>query len=191
MVLRADGQTNVIAVSEHLSCPSVGSRLPDQGRACRLSISTPVNATSVPASFEILADGRESFAASSKFTRLPSRANVVCAAVPESALYRRRIQQLQSWRTKRIARTGRGKRRRRILEDRIPRLLRTMRQEDWQSRARALKMYAQLLPLFGLHTDNTRSRKSGSTSRSSTASPKKRPRSSSLSSAPQVSARPH
>lgn len=36
LVMRADGQTNVIAVNEHLSCPSVGSRARRKGLATPL-----------------------------------------------------------------------------------------------------------------------------------------------------------
>lgn len=55
----------------------------------------------------------------------------------------RRIQTSRIWRTRRIDRTGKGKRRRRILEDQTPKPSHMQRQEGWQSRARAPKMYAQ------------------------------------------------
>ena len=52
------------------------------------------------------------------------------------------------WRTNRIVPIGRRRKRSRILEDRIQRLLRSMHQEDCRSRRRALTMYATLYILY-------------------------------------------
>ena len=126
-----------------------------------------------------------------KVTRSASSVELLCTATRRSVLGQGRIKQSQTWRTtKQTDRIGRGKRRRRIRAAQTPRPSLSMRQEDWRGRARALEMYVQLQKSPYHSTNKGRLKKSASTSRSSTASLKKRLRSSLLSLVPQVSARP-
>jgi hypothetical protein len=61
----------------------------------------------------------------------------------KSVCEERHVRQSQTWRTRQTDRTGKAKRRRRILADQIPKLLHMQRQDDWPSRVRALKMYVR------------------------------------------------